>query len=108
MAGLVEHFTDDNFADSVEKSATLTIVDFWAEWCAPCRMLTPIVEQLANENKDTIKVGKLNVDENPKTATKFGIRGIPTLLFFKDGKIKEQIVGVRSKTEIQTVIDNNK
>ncbi|GMT42466.1 MAG: thioredoxin [bacterium] len=108
MAETVTAFTDDNFLDEVEKSDRLTIVDFWAEWCAPCRMIAPIVAELADENKEAIRVGKLNVDENPKTATKFGIRGIPTLLFFKDGKIREQLVGVRSKSEIQTIIDNNK
>lgn len=108
MAGSVDQFTDDNFSEKVEKSATLTIVDFWAEWCAPCRMLGPIVEQLAEENKGSVIVGKLNVDENPKTATKYGIRGIPTLLFFKDGKVQEQVVGVRSKGEIQGVIDAKK
>ncbi|MBI3794047.1 MAG: thioredoxin [Nitrospinae bacterium] len=108
MAGAVESFTDDNFNAVVEKSGTLTLVDFWAEWCGPCRMLTPIVEQLANENTGVLKVGKLNVDENSKTATKYGIRSIPTLLFFKDGQIKGQIVGVRSKSEIQALIDTNK
>ena len=108
MAGSVDQFSDDNFGEKVEKSSTLTIVDFWAEWCAPCRMLGPIVEQLAEENKGSVNVGKLNVDENPKTATKYGIRGIPTLLFFKDGKVQEQIVGVRSKGEIQGLIDKSK
>ncbi len=108
MAGSVDEFTDANFGEKVEKSSTLTIVDFWAEWCAPCRMLAPIVEQLAEENKGSVKVGKLNVDENPKTATKYGIRGIPTLLFIKDGKVQEQVVGVRSKGEIQGVIDAKK
>ncbi len=108
MAGSVDQFTDANFGEKVEKSSTLTIVDFWAEWCAPCRMLAPIVEQLAEENKGSVIVGKLNVDENPKTATKYGIRGIPTLLFFKDGKVQEQVVGVRSKGEIQGVIDAKK
>lgn len=108
MAGSVDQFTDANFAEKVEKSSTLTIVDFWAEWCAPCRMLAPIVEQLAEENKGSVNVGKLNVDENPKTATKYGIRGIPTLLFFKDGKVQEQVVGVRSKGEIQGLIDAKK
>lgn len=108
MAGSVDQFTDDNFSEKVEKSSKLTIVDFWAEWCAPCRMLAPIVEQLAEENKGNVIVGKLNVDENPKTATKYGIRGIPTLLFFKDGKVQEQVVGVRSKGEIQGVIDAKK
>jgi thioredoxin 1 len=108
MSDAVQVFNDDNFAEQVEGSGKLTVVDFWAEWCAPCRMLTPIVAELAEENSETIQVGKLNVDENPKTATKFGIRGIPTLLFFKDGQVKEQLVGVRSKGEIQAIIDNSK
>ena len=107
MADSVNVFSDDNFEAEVEKSNKLTVVDFWAEWCAPCRMIAPIVAELAEENGE-IKVGKLNVDENPGTATKFGIRGIPTLLFFKDGEIKEQMVGVRSKSEIQAIIDNHK
>jgi thioredoxin 1 len=108
MSDVVEQFTDANFAETVEKSGTLTLVDFWAEWCGPCRMIAPMVEQLANENKGALRVGKLNVDENSKTATKYGIRGIPTLLFFKDGQVKGQIVGVRPKTEIQSLIDANK
>lgn len=108
MSDAVQVFNDDNFAEQVEASGKLTVVDFWAEWCAPCRMLTPIVAELAEENSETIQVGKLNVDENPKTATKFGIRGIPTLLFFKDGQVKEQLVGVRSKGEIQALIDSSK
>jgi len=108
MEKTVDAFTDDNFQEQVENSEKLTIVDFWAEWCAPCRMIAPIVAELAEENKEAVRVGKLNVDENPKTATKFGIRGIPTLLFFKEGQVKEQLVGVRSKSEIQAIIDNNK
>lgn len=108
MSETVDAFTDDNFQERVENSEKLTIVDFWAEWCAPCRMIAPIVAELAEENKEAVRVGKLNVDENPKTATKFGIRGIPTLLFFKEGQVKEQLVGVRSKSEIQAIIDNNK
>ncbi len=108
MSDTVEIFSDDNFDEKVEGSDKLMLVDFWAEWCAPCRMLSPIVVELADENKDSIRVGKLNVDENPKTATKFGIRGIPTLLFFKEGKVKEQLVGVRSKGEIQALIDSSK
>ncbi len=103
-----DQFTDSNFDDQVLKSSILTVVDFWAEWCAPCRALSPIVEELAEENEGAVRVGKLNVDENPKTATKYGIRGIPTLLFFKDGETKEQMVGVRSKEEIQGIIDAHK
>ena len=108
MSETVKDFSDDTFEKEVEGSNKLTIVDFWAEWCAPCRMLSPIVAELADENKESVNVGKLNVDENPKTATKFGIRGIPTLLFFKDGQVKEQLVGVRSKGEIQALIDSSK
>jgi thioredoxin 1 len=108
MADIVETFTDDNFPTKVEGSDSLTIVDFWAEWCAPCKMLGPIVVELADENQGSVSVGKLNVDENPQTASKFGIRGIPTILFFKNGEVKEQLVGVRPKTEIQAVIDKHK
>lgn len=108
MSETVEIFTDSDFDEKVVKSDVLTIVDFWAEWCAPCRMLSPTVAELAEENKGGIRVGKLNVDQNPQTAAKFGIRGIPTLLFFKDGQVKEQLVGVRPKSEIQSVIDKNK
>ena len=104
----IEHFTDDNFAEQVEASKTLTLVDFWAEWCGPCRMIAPMVAQLATENAGALRVGKVNVDENSKIATKYGIRGIPTLLFFKDGQIKGQLVGVRPKSEIQSLIDANK
>jgi len=107
MAEAVENFTDANFEDRVEKSDVLTIVDFWAEWCAPCRMLGPTVVEVAEDNGDKIRVGKLNVDDNPETASKFGIRGIPTLLFFKDGQVKEQLVGVRPKDEIQAVVDKS-
>jgi len=108
MSEAVEIFTDGDFEEKVENSGKLTVVDFWAEWCAPCRMLSPTVAELAEENKEEISVGKVNVDENPKVAAKYGIRGIPTLLFFKDGAVKEQIVGVRPKEEIQSLIDKNK
>jgi len=108
MSEAVEIFTDGDFEEKVENSGKLTVVDFWAEWCAPCRMLSPTVAELAEENKEEIRVGKVNVDENPKVAAKYGIRGIPTLLFFKDGAVKEQIVGVRPKEEIQSLIDKNK
>lgn len=108
MAGLVEHFTDDNFTQAVEQAGNLTIVDFWAEWCGPCRMLSPIMEQLAQENKGSVKIGKVDLDKNPKVATKYAVRGAPTLLFFKDGKVMDQIVGARPKNAIQAVIDRNK
>lgn len=100
-------FTDNDFAEQVLKSEQVTLVDFWAEWCAPCKTIAPTVEELAKEYQGKAQIGKLNVDENPKTATQYGIRGIPTLLLFKDGKVIQQIVGIKSKAEIQKVIDNN-
>ena len=99
--------TDAEFEASVLQSDKPVIVDFWAEWCQPCKMLSPTVEEIAGEYEDTVKVGKLNVDDNPNTATKYGIRGIPTLLFFKGGQVVQQMVGVKSKAEIKKVIDED-
>ena len=99
--------TDAEFESSVLQSDKPVILDFWAEWCQPCKMLSPTVEAIAGEYEEKIKVGKLNVDDNPDTATKYGIRGIPTLLFFKGGEVVQQMVGVKSKTEIKKVIDEN-
>lgn len=107
MAENVEKFADSDFEEKVVKSDKLTIVDFWAEWCAPCRMIAPSIEELANEYQGKINVGKLNVDENNQTATKYGIRSIPTVLFFKDGGILKQVVGVKSKAELKEIIDSN-
>jgi thioredoxin 1 len=100
-------FTDDEFDTQVVNSEVPTMVDFWADWCAPCKMIAPAVEALAEENAGRLRVGKLNVDENPKTASRFGIRGIPTLLVFKGGEVVEQIVGVRSKKDLQKIVDQN-
>ena len=100
-------FTDDEFDTQVVNADLPTMVDFWADWCAPCKMIAPAVEALAEENAGRLRVGKLNVDENPKTATRFGIRGIPTLLVFKGGEVVEQIVGVRSKKDLQKIVDQN-
>ena len=99
--------TDAEFESSVLQSDKPVILDFWAEWCQPCKMLSPTVEAIAGEYEEKIKVGKLNVDDNPNTATKYGIRGIPTLLFFKGGEVVQQMVGVKSKAEIKKVIDEN-
>ncbi len=105
MAGNMIDFTDQNFESEVLESDTPTMVDFWAEWCAPCKMIAPTVEELAAEYEGKIRIGKLNIDENPSTPTKFGIRGIPTLIIFKGGQPIEQIVGVKSKADLKTAIE---
>ncbi|HET9885883.1 MAG TPA: thioredoxin [bacterium] len=91
---------DANF-DSEVLAGSPVVVDFWAEWCGPCRMIAPVLEELAEEFGGKVKVRKLNVDDNPSTSAKFGIRSIPTLLFFKDGRVVDQIVGAAGKSELK-------
>ncbi|MDH4127934.1 MAG: thioredoxin [Spirochaetota bacterium] len=98
--GNLAQIVDDAFESEVIKSIKLTIVDFWAAWCGPCKMIAPILEELAGEYADQIKVVKLNVDENPKTPADFGITSIPTLLFYKDGKVIDRVVGALPKAHI--------
>ena len=97
--------TDSSFDNDVIKSKLPVLVDFWAEWCGPCKMVSPIVEELSNEYNGKVKVAKLDVDSNPQTATNYGIRGIPTLLMFKDGSAVDQIVGAVPKTHIAERLD---
>jgi thioredoxin 1 len=92
--------SDDNFDTEVLKSDKPVLIDFWAVWCGPCRMIAPIVEELASEYEGKIKVGKLDVDENQQTSIQFGVRSIPTLLIFKDGKLKDTIIGAVPKNHI--------
>jgi thioredoxin 1 len=94
------NFTDQNFEEEVIKSDIPVLVDFWAVWCGPCKMIAPIVEQLAEELSGKVKIGKLDVDSNQQTSIKYGIRGIPTLLIFKDGKVVDTIVGAVPKAVI--------
>jgi len=101
----VVSISTDNFDSEVVQAAKPVLVDFWAPWCGPCKMLGPIVDTLADENADKISVGKLNVDENQALAGQFGVRGIPTLIFFKAGKEVKRIVGAQNKNQLQKVID---
>ncbi len=100
-------FTDDSFDKDVLNSEVPVLVDFWAEWCGPCRMMGPTVDQVANEYAGKVKVGKLDVDSNIHTASRYGIRGIPTLLLFKSGQIVEQKVGAIGKPEFQKMLDKH-
>ena len=101
MAENIFEITDDNFEKSVLQSDTPIVVDFWAEWCGPCKMIAPSLEQLANEYVGKFKVGKLNVDDNRATAMKYGVRSIPTLLVFKDGEVAGQLIGAMSKGDLE-------
>jgi thioredoxin 1 len=108
MAGdHVQTFTDSNFDETVIKSGAPVVVDFWAEWCGPCKRLAPTVDALATEYAGKVTVGKLDVDGNPNTATKFQIRGIPTVMIFKDGQVVESIVGLAQKDDLKRAIDKH-
>ena len=107
MSENLQTLSDSNFDESVIKSQVPVLVDFWAEWCGPCRMLAPTVEALASDYNGKVTVGKLNVDDNPNTATQFGIRSIPTLLLFKGGKVVESVIGLADKARLQAVIDKH-
>ena len=98
--------TDQNFKAEVLKSKVPVLVDFWAEWCGPCKMLAPIVEKIAKDYNGKIKVGKLNVDDNPDTPGEYGIQGIPTLMIFKSGELLKRIVGFQPEDKIKSEIDS--
>ena len=97
--------TDDNFESEVIKSDKPVLVDFWATWCTPCQMVSPIVEEMAKDYADRLKVGKVNVDQNSKTASQYGIMSIPSLLFFKDGKVVDQVIGAVPKEHLKEKVD---
>jgi thioredoxin 1 len=103
----VQTFTDGNFDDSVLKSTPPVLVDFWAEWCGPCKRLGPTVDALAAEYAGRITVGKMNIDENPKVPETYQIRGIPTLLIFKGGQVVESVVGLAQKEDLKKVLDKH-
>ena len=102
----VKEITEINFEDEVIKSPQPVVIDLWAEWCMPCRMIAPIIEELAQEYDGKVKFGKLNVDENRNIAIRYSIQAIPTLLIFKDGQLVQKLVGLRSKADLEREIDS--
>ncbi len=105
MSESIVHITDGSFEADVLKASQPVLIDFWAEWCGPCKMIAPIIEGAAGDYADRLTVAKLNVDENPQTAMRYGVRSIPTLLLFKDGSVAGQKVGALSKSQLQAFLD---
>jgi thioredoxin 1 len=103
----VLHTTDSNFEADVVNATRPVLLDFWAEWCGPCKMIAPILDTIADDYGDRLKIVKINIDENPQTAPKFNIRSIPTLLLFKDGSVAAQQVGAVSRTQLTAFIDQH-
>jgi thioredoxin 1 len=107
MSDQIIHTSDDAFEQEVLQSAIPVLVDYWAEWCGPCKMIAPILDEVAKEYQGRIKVAKLNIDENQQTPPKYGIRGIPTLMLFKNGNVEATKVGALSKSQLTAFIDSN-
>jgi thioredoxin 1 len=107
MSEHILHVTDASFKNEVLESGTPVLVDYWAEWCGPCKMIAPILDEVAKEYGGKLKVAKLNIDENPKTPGEYGIRGIPTLILFKGGNVEATKIGALSKSQLTAFIDSN-
>ncbi len=107
MPANIIHITDQTFADDVLNADVPVLVDYWAEWCGPCKMIAPILAELAEEYDGRVQIAKLNIDENPETPPQYGIRGIPTLMLFKDGKVEATKVGAVSKSQLAEFIEAN-
>lgn len=107
MSELIIHTSDDTFDDDVINAKQPVLLDFWAEWCAPCKAIAPVLDEIAQEYEGRATIAKLNIDENQKTAPKYGVRGIPTLILFKNGAVEAQQVGMLSKDQLKAFLDSN-
>ena len=101
------NITDEEFEESILKNSGVCLVDFWAEWCGPCKMIGPILEELSDEMSSQVTIAKHNIDNEPNTPTKYGVRGIPTMLLFKDGELKATKVGATTKSDLKSWIEQN-
>lgn len=107
MSDKIVYVTDETFENEILNSESPVLVDYWADWCGPCKMIAPILDEIADEYEGKLKVAKLNIDENPQTPPKYGIRGIPTLMIFKGGNVEATKVGAVSKSQLAAFIDSN-
>ncbi|NCA89287.1 MAG: thioredoxin TrxA [Gammaproteobacteria bacterium] len=107
MSDRIMHVTDASFEQDVLKSAEPVLVDYWADWCGPCKMIAPVLDEIAAEYEGRVRIAKLNIDQNPDTPPRYGIRGIPTLMLFKQGEVEATKVGAVSKSQLTAFIDNN-
>lgn len=107
MSECIVHVTDDSFEQEVLQCSKPVLIDYWADWCGPCKMIAPVLDEIADEYEGKIRVAKLNIDDNPNTPPRYGIRGIPTLMLFKEGEVEATKVGAVSKSQLTAFIDSN-